>query len=214
MSWPARTPVNASPAPLRPPPHDSGSSWVANPSTQSVLISFSMPVYPGAPRLLLHHHHPPRPRYSGPPLCCLKPHLSLHFIPPSPTTFAQHTQILRSKQIPPQQGEREVDGGEAEQERIAEQKRRETTGYATFLPDERFPRLSPRWALSVCFGRMAGTGPGHPHPFGTGIDRVPDAAGTSHLQLPLLQRLAPNQPRAEVPAEAMLAAGISWRLRP
>ncbi|MHB1639662.1 MAG: ATP-binding protein [Candidatus Dormibacteria bacterium] len=31
---------------------------------------------------------------------------------------------------------------------------------------------------------------------------------------PLLQRLAPDQSRAEVPRRAMLAAGIRWRLRP
>ena len=90
----------------------------------------------------------------------------------------------------------------------------QTSVYATFLPEARVLRISSRLVLSVCFGRMAGTGSGHPHPFGTRIDRIPDPAGPSHLQLPLLQRLAPNKSRAEVPPEAMLAAGIRWRHRP
>lgn len=72
-----------------------------------------------------------------------------------------------------------------------------TIVYATFLPESRVLRISSRLVLSVCFGRMAGTGPGYPHPFGTRIDRIPDPAGPSHLQLPLLQRLAPNKSRAE-----------------
>ncbi|MGH9156873.1 MAG: GNAT family N-acetyltransferase, partial [Acidimicrobiales bacterium] len=41
----------ASPSSSRTPTHDSGSPWAANPSMQSSLISFSMPVYPGAPKL-------------------------------------------------------------------------------------------------------------------------------------------------------------------
>ncbi|MBU0641457.1 MAG: hypothetical protein KKB50_21565, partial [Planctomycetes bacterium] len=45
---PARTPVNASPTPLRTPTHDSGPSWAANPSTYDSFIHYTLPVYPGA----------------------------------------------------------------------------------------------------------------------------------------------------------------------
>ena len=55
--------------------------------------------FPARPRPPRRHHHRPRPRYSRPPLGCLILHLSLHFIPLSPTTFAPHMQILRSNQI-------------------------------------------------------------------------------------------------------------------
>ena len=41
---PARTPVNASPPPLRTTTHDSGPSWVATPSTYGSFIHSSMPV--------------------------------------------------------------------------------------------------------------------------------------------------------------------------
>ena len=41
---PARTPVNASPTPLRTPPHDSGPSWAANPSTYDSFIHNTSPV--------------------------------------------------------------------------------------------------------------------------------------------------------------------------
>jgi hypothetical protein len=45
---PACAPVNASPAALRRPAHDSGSPWVASPSVYSSFICSSLPVYPGA----------------------------------------------------------------------------------------------------------------------------------------------------------------------
>jgi hypothetical protein len=45
---PAPTPVNASPPSSRTTAHDSGTSWVATPSTLDSCIPFSMPVYPGA----------------------------------------------------------------------------------------------------------------------------------------------------------------------
>ena len=45
---PARAPVNASAAPLRARPHDSGSSWVASPSMRGFFLRYVMPVYPGA----------------------------------------------------------------------------------------------------------------------------------------------------------------------
>src|SRR5260370_10142138 len=51
MAQPARTPVNASPAPSRVPAHDSGPSWIATPSMSGVLIPFLLPVYPGAPHV-------------------------------------------------------------------------------------------------------------------------------------------------------------------
>ena len=47
---PARTPVNASPLPLRATVHDSGPSWAANPSTYDSFIHYTSPVYPGARR--------------------------------------------------------------------------------------------------------------------------------------------------------------------
>ena len=42
--WPACAPVNASPAALRPPPHDSGSGWLAGPSPYDSFIRYSLPV--------------------------------------------------------------------------------------------------------------------------------------------------------------------------
>jgi hypothetical protein len=45
---PACTPVNASPASLRPPAHDSGSGRFATPSLRGSFIRDSKPVYPGA----------------------------------------------------------------------------------------------------------------------------------------------------------------------
>ena len=45
---PALSPVNASPPPLRVPPHDSGSSWLARPLTFETFIQYNLPVYPGA----------------------------------------------------------------------------------------------------------------------------------------------------------------------
>ena len=47
---PARTPVNASPLPLRTATHDSGPLWAANPSTYDSFIHNTSPVYPGARR--------------------------------------------------------------------------------------------------------------------------------------------------------------------
>ena len=44
--WPACAPVNASPAALRPPPHDSGSGWLAGPSRCDSFIRYSLPVLP------------------------------------------------------------------------------------------------------------------------------------------------------------------------
>ena len=46
--WPARTPVNASPAVLPSPAHDSGPRWIATPFLCGSFIRYSMPVYPGA----------------------------------------------------------------------------------------------------------------------------------------------------------------------
>ena len=45
---PARTPVNASPLPLRATTHDSGPLWLAMPSTCGSFIHCTLPVYPGA----------------------------------------------------------------------------------------------------------------------------------------------------------------------
>jgi hypothetical protein len=45
---PALSPVNASTAFLRAPPHDSGSSWLARPLTFETFIQYNLPVYPGA----------------------------------------------------------------------------------------------------------------------------------------------------------------------
>jgi hypothetical protein len=45
---PMCSPVNASPAALRPPAHDSGPKWCATPFLCGSLIRYSMPVYPGA----------------------------------------------------------------------------------------------------------------------------------------------------------------------
>jgi len=47
-TWPACTPVNASPAALPPPAHDSGPRWLAIPSLYGSCIRNSTPVYPGA----------------------------------------------------------------------------------------------------------------------------------------------------------------------
>src|SRR5262249_11356501 len=44
--WPACTPVNASPATLRPPAHDSGPGWVASPFLYGSCIRYYSPVYP------------------------------------------------------------------------------------------------------------------------------------------------------------------------
>ena len=42
--WPAVSPVNASAAPSRAPPHDSGSGWFAIPSLYRTFIDYSLPV--------------------------------------------------------------------------------------------------------------------------------------------------------------------------
>ena len=47
-SWPARTPIDASPATLPPLAHDTGPWWLATPSMSGSRIPYSMPVYPGA----------------------------------------------------------------------------------------------------------------------------------------------------------------------
>ena len=47
-TWPTCAPVNASPAPLRLPAHDSGSEWVATPSLYGSFIRYSKPVLTGA----------------------------------------------------------------------------------------------------------------------------------------------------------------------
>jgi hypothetical protein len=47
-TWPVCSSVNASPAALRPPAHDSGPKWCATPFLCGSLIRYSMPVYPGA----------------------------------------------------------------------------------------------------------------------------------------------------------------------
>ena len=46
--WPACAPVNASPAMLPPPAHDSGLERFAIPFLCGSFIRYSMPVYPGA----------------------------------------------------------------------------------------------------------------------------------------------------------------------
>ena len=46
--WPACAPVNASPAMLPPPAHDSGSGWFATPFLYGSFIRYSMPVLTGA----------------------------------------------------------------------------------------------------------------------------------------------------------------------
>ena len=53
---PALSPVNASPSPLRAPPHDSGSLWLASPLTYDSFIHYNLPVYPGALRQSLTPH--------------------------------------------------------------------------------------------------------------------------------------------------------------
>src|SRR6185503_18670100 len=60
-SLPALSPVNASPSPLRAPPHDSGSLWLASPLTYDSFIHYNLPVHPGALR-----QSPNKPR----PLVC------------------------------------------------------------------------------------------------------------------------------------------------
>ncbi len=45
---PIRTPVNASAMTLLPPPHDSGSVWIATPSPYGTFIHYTMPVLTGA----------------------------------------------------------------------------------------------------------------------------------------------------------------------
>src|SRR5262245_52123706 len=42
--WPMRSPVNASPKPSRAPAHDSGSMWIATPSSQGTCTLYSLPV--------------------------------------------------------------------------------------------------------------------------------------------------------------------------
>src|SRR5919106_271430 len=49
--WPIRTPVNASPAPLRTPMHDSEPVRIANPSPYETFIHNTLPVFTGAPKL-------------------------------------------------------------------------------------------------------------------------------------------------------------------
>jgi hypothetical protein len=49
-TWPIRTPVNASPVPLRAPMHDSEPVWVANPSPYETFIHNTLPVFTGAPK--------------------------------------------------------------------------------------------------------------------------------------------------------------------
>ena len=49
---PALSPVNASTAFLRAPPHDSGSPWLARPLTFETFIQYNLPVYPAAPGVL------------------------------------------------------------------------------------------------------------------------------------------------------------------
>ena len=46
--WPARTPVNASPSPLRTTVHDSEPVWVANPSLYETFIHNTLPTFIGA----------------------------------------------------------------------------------------------------------------------------------------------------------------------
>src|SRR6266542_3314167 len=49
-TWPIRTPVNASPAPLRTPMHDSEPVRIANPSPYETFIHNTLPVFTGAPK--------------------------------------------------------------------------------------------------------------------------------------------------------------------
>src|ERR687898_1848918 len=46
--WPARTPVNASPSPLRPTVHDSEPVWIATPSLYETFIHNTLPAFTGA----------------------------------------------------------------------------------------------------------------------------------------------------------------------
>ena len=50
-TWPTLSPVNASVVTSRSPPHDSGSSWLAKPSTYGTFIHYSLPVCTGAPQV-------------------------------------------------------------------------------------------------------------------------------------------------------------------
>jgi hypothetical protein len=52
-TWPARSPVNASPVPLRTEMHDSGSVWIATPSLYESFIHYTLPAFTGAPNLEL-----------------------------------------------------------------------------------------------------------------------------------------------------------------
>jgi DNA polymerase V len=45
-TWPACTPVNASPSTLRSPTHDSGPMWLAGPSSYDSFIHYFLPVFP------------------------------------------------------------------------------------------------------------------------------------------------------------------------
>src|SRR6266849_5135334 len=73
---PACAPVNASPAALRLPTHDSGPGWFATPFLCDSFIHNSTPVYPGALRNLLMATGPRWPigaipeRYSQPDRYC------------------------------------------------------------------------------------------------------------------------------------------------
>ena len=49
-TWPIRTPVNASPVPLRTPMHDSEPVRIANPSPYETFIHNTLPVFTGAPK--------------------------------------------------------------------------------------------------------------------------------------------------------------------
>ena len=57
-SPPASTPVNATPAALRPPAHDPGPGWFVRPFLYGSFIRDSMPVYPGAYPTPPHSHTP------------------------------------------------------------------------------------------------------------------------------------------------------------
>ena len=47
-TWPARSPVNASPSPLRTKVHDSGPVWSATPSLYETFIHYTLPAFTGA----------------------------------------------------------------------------------------------------------------------------------------------------------------------
>src|SRR5262249_1180087 len=46
--WPIRSPTDASPTSSRTPAHGSGATWIATPSSQWTLTTYSLPVSPGA----------------------------------------------------------------------------------------------------------------------------------------------------------------------